>query len=46
MALPCRNGDWLVTVPKSALEQRIGCLSAAKRRQLNQALAFALGLDE
>ena len=40
------NCDWLVTIPKSALTRRIGSLSVTKRSQLNQALAFALGLDE
>jgi mRNA interferase MazF len=40
------NCDWIVTIPKSALQERVGVLSATKRRQLNDALAFALGLGE
>ena len=40
------NCDWIVTIPKSALKRRVGTLSTAKRIQLNEALAFALGLDE
>ena len=39
------NCDWLVTIPKTALTERIGTLSTTKRRQLDEALAFALGLD-
>ena len=39
------NCDWLVTIPKSALRERIGSLSAAKQEQLDDALRFALGLD-
>ena len=40
------NCDWLVTIPKSALAERTGSLSRAKLDQLNDALRFALGLDE
>lgn len=40
------NCDWLVTVPKVDLLERAGVLSRAKMRQLNEALRFALGLDE
>ncbi|OGQ92048.1 MAG: hypothetical protein A2289_23380 [Deltaproteobacteria bacterium RIFOXYA12_FULL_58_15] len=40
------NCDWLVTIPKSALKERIGTLSSTKRTQLDEALRFALGLDE
>ena len=40
------NCDWIVTIPKSALRERIGSLSATKRQRLNDALLFALGLDE
>ena len=40
------NCDWIVTIPKSSLLERAGSLSAAKQRQLNEALSFALGLDE
>ena len=39
------NCDWLVTVPKADLVARAGALSAAKRRQLDDALRFALGLE-
>lgn len=40
------NCDWIVTIPKSALGERVGVLSGSKRDQLNRALSFALGLDE
>ena len=40
------NCDWIVTLPKTALEEKIGTLPAFKRRQLNNALRFSLGLDE
>jgi mRNA interferase MazF len=40
------NCDWLITVSKSALEKRIGKLPGAKLRELDDALRFALGLDE
>ena len=39
------NCDWLVTVPKSDLLERAGSLQQAKVRLLDQALAFALGLE-
>jgi mRNA-degrading endonuclease toxin of MazEF toxin-antitoxin module len=39
------NCDVLNTVPKALLTQRVGLLSAAKLRQLNAALRFALALD-
>lgn len=39
------NCDWLVTLPKSDLDERAGVLSAPKLRQLDDALRFALGLD-
>ena len=39
------NCDWLVTLNKERLLERIGALSAAKTRQLDDALRFALGLD-
>lgn len=39
------NCDWLVTVPKVDLLERAGRLSAAKVRQLDDALRFALGLE-
>ncbi|HEY3821960.1 MAG TPA: type II toxin-antitoxin system PemK/MazF family toxin [Polyangiaceae bacterium] len=39
------NCDWLVTLPKADLERRAGSLSMAKRRQLDDALRFALGLE-
>jgi mRNA interferase MazF len=39
------NCDWLVTIPKADLIERAGSLSAAKMRQLDDALRFALGLD-
>lgn len=38
------NCDWLVTVPKADLVERVGALSAAKLRQVDDALRFALGL--
>lgn len=43
---PCViNCDWLVTIPKADLLERAGVLSAAKARQLDDALRFALALD-
>jgi mRNA interferase MazF len=39
------NCDRLVTLSKERLLERIGALSAAKTRQLDDALCFALGLD-
>ena len=38
------NLDWLVTLPKTDLVERAGALSAAKLRQVDEALRFALGL--
>lgn len=40
------NCDRLVTLPKQALQERIGALSAQKMAELDDALRFALGLDE
>ena len=40
------NCDWLVTLPKGSLTQRIGALSATKLAHLDDALRFALGLDD
>lgn len=40
------NCDWLVTLPKARLERRMGTLSAAKQRQLDDALRFALALEK
>lgn len=40
------NGDWLVTLPKALLEERIGALSAPKLGALDDMLRFALGLDD
>ena len=43
---PCVvNCDVVQTIPKSLLSDRIGLLSPAKRHALDQALAFALGID-
>jgi len=39
------NCDWLVTVPMIDLIERAGSVSAAKMRQIDDALRFALGLD-
>jgi mRNA interferase MazF len=39
------NCDWLVTLPKADLLERIGALPRAKLDQLDCALRFALGLD-
>lgn len=39
------NCDVLNTIPKTLLTQRVSLLSAAKLRQLNAALRFALALD-
>ena len=39
------NCDWLVTLSKERLLERIGALSVAKTLQLDEALRFALGLD-
>ncbi|MCC6667725.1 MAG: type II toxin-antitoxin system PemK/MazF family toxin [Polyangiaceae bacterium] len=38
------NCDWLVTIPKDDLMERVGVLSATKLGQLDDALRFALGL--
>lgn len=38
--------DWLVTVPKADLLRRAGALDAAKLARLDDALRFALGLDD
>jgi mRNA interferase MazF len=44
---PCViNCDWLVTLRKDRLVEKIGALSAAKLRQLDDALRFSLGLDD
>ncbi len=40
------NCDWLVTVPKSDLLERAGALSEHKLRALDDALRFALRLEE
>lgn len=40
------NCDWLVTIPKEDLLQRAGTLSGVKLRKLDDALRFALGLDD
>lgn len=40
------NCDSIVTISKSLLVARVGNLSASKRSQLDQALLFALGLDD
>jgi mRNA interferase MazF len=40
------NCDWLVTVPKADLIAPAGALSRAKLLALNDALRFALGLEE
>jgi mRNA interferase MazF len=39
------NCDWLVTIPKADLVERAGVLPAAKLRELDDALRFALGLE-
>lgn len=39
------NCDWLVTIPKAELVERVGTLSTAKLRKLDEALRFALGID-
>jgi mRNA interferase MazF len=39
------NCDWLVTIAKTDLVERVGVLSAAKIRKLDEALRFALGMD-
>lgn len=38
------NCDWLVTVPKDALVERAGALSAQKVELMDHALRFALAL--
>jgi mRNA interferase MazF len=40
------NCDWLITLKKPRLLERIGVLPASKLSQLDDALRFALGLDE
>jgi len=39
------NCDWLVTLPKEDLVERVGILGSSKLRQLDDALRFALGLE-
>ncbi len=39
------NCDWLVTISKDRLVERIGVLPSAKLSQLDDGLRFALGLD-
>jgi mRNA interferase MazF len=39
------NCDWLVTVRKDHLAEKIGTLSKSKLGMLDDALRFALGLD-
>jgi len=44
---PCVvNTDTLTTIPKRSLQERIAILSHEKLRRLDQAVLFALGLDE
>ena len=38
------NCDVLLTIPKGLLTKRLGLISAAKRREVDEALRFALGL--
>ena len=40
------NCDWLVTIPIADLDGRAGELTGNKIEQLDEALRFALGLDE
>ena len=40
------NADEIVTIPRELLDQRIATLSPAKRRELDEALRFALGLGD
>lgn len=40
------NCDWLLTLHKDSLVEKAGSLSPAKLRQLDDALRFALGLDD
>lgn len=40
------NCDWLVTLRKDRLTEKIGALSSTKLLQVEEALRFALGLDE
>ena len=39
------NCDWLVTLPKEDLLERVGILGSSKLKQLDDALRFALGLE-
>jgi mRNA interferase MazF len=39
------NLDTLTTVPKSVLKERLATLSESRMREVNRALAFALGLE-
>lgn len=39
------NCDWLVTLPKADLLERVGMLSVSKLRMLDDALRFSLGLE-
>ncbi|MGC4115596.1 MAG: type II toxin-antitoxin system PemK/MazF family toxin [Myxococcales bacterium] len=40
------NCDWLVTLPKADLVERVEGMSGAKLRELDDALRFALGLND
>lgn len=40
------NLESLATIPKDALQDRIGALSPSKIREVNDALRFALALDD
>jgi mRNA interferase MazF len=40
------NCDWLVTLPKVDLIERVGILSQKKMARLDDALRFALGLED
>ena len=40
------NLDTITTIPKKCLSERIGVLSLPKLRALNQAIGFALGLQD
>jgi mRNA-degrading endonuclease toxin of MazEF toxin-antitoxin module len=40
------NCDWLVTLPVKDLLRRAGALDAPKLQRLDEALRFALGLEQ
>ncbi|MFC1745595.1 type II toxin-antitoxin system PemK/MazF family toxin [Candidatus Riflebacteria bacterium] len=40
------NPDYIVTIRKSCLVKKIGRIAKSKRKQMDEALKFSLGLDD